>query len=414
MPHRSRFDRREFLARSALVAFAPTVPAFLSRTVRAADTKDDGRILVVIQLSGGNDGINTVVPFADEGYAKCRDKLRLETDRLLTVNDEVGLHPSLRPAADLLEDGRLAIVQGVGYPNPNRSHDVSMAIWHTARFDPEEHKSFGWIGRAMDVAPRPLGGAPHVMLLGDENPPLAIQGRRSTSVALAHLQDLTLHGSKRAGLAAADFQDKRIPAVPAATDDLAAFVRRSTLDAYATAELLDSTTRNAVEERSRYPSTQLGERLSMIARLIKAGFGTPVYYAIQGGYDTHSVQLPAHARLLRELAGALKSFLDDLKSASLDERVLVLCFSEFGRRAQENASLGTDHGTAAPVFVAGPKVKAGLIGRTPSMTDLEEGDLKMGIDFRRVYAAILQNWLGLPSEATRARSFKPLTELLGL
>jgi len=326
---RAHFNRRQLLQRSALIALAPTVPTFLSRTVRAMEPHNDGRILVVIQLSGGNDGINTVVPFADEGYAQHRDKLRLSTSRLIKVNEQVGLHPALRPAADLLEDGRLAIVQGVGYPNPNRSHDVSMAIWQTARFDPAEHKTFGWIGRAMDGHSAPADGSPHSILLGDENPPITLRGRRSTSVSLAHLNDLKLNSGTELF---------RTP-VADSDNDLLAFARRASLDARSTADLIDEVAKNSTTDGSSYPKTGLAGRLKSIAQLIKADFATPVYYAIQSGYDTHAAQLPTHARLLRELAGAMQAFLDDLQAAGLSERVITLCFSEFGRRVKENASL---------------------------------------------------------------------------
>lgn len=384
-------DRRAFLARSSLIALAPTIPSFLGRAARASGNTPNGQILVVVQLSGGNDGINTVVPFGDEGYARNRVKLRIETKVLIKINDHVGLHPALAPAAKLLDDGRLGIVQGVGYPNPNRSHDVSMAIWHTARFDKTEHKSFGWLGRAMDEAPKPAHGSPHMILLGDENPPMAIRGRRSTTVALAHLRDLQLlSNANRSEVVREDAQQ---------SDDLAAFVERSALEAYATADLLEGVAKPKSAEKASYPQSQLAERLSMIGQLIKADFGTPVYYAVQDGYDTHAIQLSTHERLLEELATSLKAFLDDLKAAGVDDRVLVLVFSEFGRRVEENASAGTDHGTAAPIFLAGSKVKPGLIGATPSLTDLADGDLKMGIDFRQVYASILQNWLGLSSDS---------------
>jgi uncharacterized protein (DUF1501 family) len=397
----ARLQRHEFLARSSLIALAPSVPVFLARVAGAAENPYDDRILVVIQLSGGNDGVNTVVPYADEGYARHRDKLRLPTEQLIKVNDQVGLHPALRPAADLLEDGRLAIVQGVGYPNPNRSHDVSMAIWQTARLDRDEHKTFGWLGRAMDQRDVPADGAPHAVLLGDDSPPVALRGRRSTSVALANLHDLKL-ASRPA------VPDHRPSAAPGQDQDLAAFARRAALDAYAAADLIDDVTRNVANDHSAYPASQLAERLKSVAQLIKANFGTPVYYAIQPGYDTHAVQLPMHAQLLQELGGALKAFLDDLRAARLDDRVLVLCFSEFGRRVPEDASLGTDHGTAGPVFLAGPRVTAGMVGPTPSLIDLEDGDLKVAIDFRQVYATLLDRWLGIASPRVLNSSFDPL------
>ena len=395
---RARFNRRQLLRCASMIAMAPTVPAFLSRMVRAAQPNHNGRILVVIQLSGGNDGINTVVPFADEGYAKYRDKLRLSANELIKVNDHIGLHPGLRSAADLLEDGRLAIVQGVGYPNPNRSHDVSMAIWQTARFDPAEHKTFGWIGRAMDGRSARSDGAPDSILLGDENPPIALRGRRSTSISLAHLNDLKAKPG-------ATFST----ALPGDADhDLLAFTRRAALDAKSTAELIDEVAKKSASDASAYPSTELAGRLKSIAQLVKADFLTPVYYAIQPGYDTHAAQLPTHARLLRELGSAIKAFHDDLQTAGLSDRVLTFCFSEFGRRVKENASLGTDHGTAGPVLIAGSGVNPGPFGQPPSMTDLEGGDLKMQTDFRQVYATILEDWLGVSSALALGNTFERL------
>jgi uncharacterized protein (DUF1501 family) len=188
--------------------------------------------------------------------------------------------------------------------------------------------------------------------------------------------------------------------------DLAHFVRRSTLDAYATSERMAKVLRFE-EKGASYPATGLSEQLRGIARLIKDGGGTRVYYTAHGSYDTHAGQLPAHARLLGELSEALKAFLDDLAAAKLAERVVVMCFSEFGRRVGENGT-GTDHGTAGPVFLAGPRMRAGLVGDAPKLLDLQEGDLKMSIDFRRVYATVLEEWLGLPSKPSLGGTFEKL------
>ena len=382
-----RSTRRGFLRQSSLIAMAPVIPSFLRSTAHATDNNGNERILVVVQLDGGNDGINTVVPFVNDGYAQHRKELRFKEDRLITLTDEVALHRSLRPVADLLDGGRFAIVQGVGYPNPNRSHDVSMAVWQTARFDREDHESFGWLGRAMDERKAAAGAAADSVLLGSESPPVALRGRRSTSVAMAHLTDLKLRDSLTPSRAGTE-----------QSDDLTGFARRASLDARETAKLIDEIAGAAGHGRSDYPETQLAGRLNSIAQLIKSGFSTPVYYAIQAGYDTHAAQLPIHARLLSELAGALKAFQDDLESAGLADRVLTLCFSEFGRRVAENGSLGTDHGTAGPVFVMGSKVSPGLLGRPADLTDLDSGDLKMQFDFRQVYASLLRDWLSIPVE----------------
>lgn len=390
--------RRAFIAEglrgSTLIALAPTLPRFLERTARAAEAKKDDRVLVVIQLDGGNDGINTVVPFRDDGYARSRKVLRLPEKRLHKVTPEIGLHPSMRDAARLLDSGRLAIVPGVGYPNPDRSHTRSQAIWQSARFDPLEQNGLGWIGRALDDGPPPLAGAPGALLIGHEEPPAAIQGRRSVSAALDRLDDYALADRSELTRTADD-------------DGLGQFLRRSLLDAYATADRLDAVAGGRDADGSSSDS-ELGRKLRLAATLIKAGLGTRVYYLDQGGYDTHGQQLAIHGDLLEDLFGSIRVFLDDLAASRLDDRVTVLVFSEFGRRVKENGSQGTDHGTAGPVFLAGAAVRPGLASRYPSLTDLDEGDLKMTVDFRSIYAAVLRDWLGLPDGAALGAPFDPL------
>jgi uncharacterized protein (DUF1501 family) len=390
-------SRRDFLRTSTLIALAPTVPAFLARTARAAQPQNDGRILVVVQMDGGNDGINTVVPHKDEGYAKHRRLLRLPTDRLVKVTDGVGLHPAMTDAGKLLESGRLAVVQGVGYPNPNRSHFESMAIWHTARVKADDRTDLGWLGRALDGAERT--GGPDSVFVGGGGLPTALRGRRSISSAMTRPEDFLLDPLARPkGGGPRDAQD-----------DLAAFVRRSALDAYATADRMAAVAA-AGDAGAGYPTTELASQMRLMARLVKGGAGARVFYARQTGYDTHSGQVGVHAGLLGTLAGAVRAFLDDLAAAKLQERVVVLCFSEFGRTVRENASAGTDHGTSGPVLLAGPGVRAGLVGTTPSLTDLDpkHGDLWTNIDFRQVYATVLQVWLGLPADTALAGTFERL------
>lgn len=392
--------RRSFLSNSAFLSLAPIVPAFLSRTARAAGPERDGRILVVLQLDGGNDGINTVVPFGDEGYAKHRRELRLPTEKLLKVADGLGLHPSMRAAADLLESGRLAIVQGVGYPNPNRSHFESMAIWQTASLAPPGTDARGWLGRALDSS-GPSGIGPDSVYVGDRNLPLTLASRRAVSTSFSDASDLALALS---------------PPRPAATSipdasDLAAYVNRTVTNAYATAAELEAATARGGDAAARYPDSELGKQMGLIARSIKSGSSARVYYAIQDGYDTHAVQLPTHSQLLREFSGALRAFLDDLDAAKLGDRVIVLAFSEFGRRPEENGSLGTDHGTAGPVFLAGSGVRPGLVGKAPALGDLRDCDLAWSCDFRCLYAALLEGWLGLPKDEILGGHFDPLPVL---
>jgi uncharacterized protein (DUF1501 family) len=340
------------------------------------------------------------VPFADEGYAKHRKALRLPKGRLVKVNDHLGLHPSLVNFGKLLEAGQLVIAQGVGYPNPSRSHFQSLATWHTARLDPEEHKGPGWLGRGLDAA----GKGASALLVGSGPPPVAIRGRRSVASAIERLEDFSL-------AAGADPRKALAPEEPA--DDLAAFVQRSMLDAYATADRLHQVAGGT--DDAGYPPSGLASRLRLIARLLKAGLDTRVYYTLQPGYDTHSAQLYTHSNLLFELSGALKAFLDDLAAARLADRVVVLLFSEFGRTVRENSSAGTDHGTAGPVFLAGPGVKGGLVGATPSLLDLDpkHGDLRRSLDFRQVYATVLEDWLGLPGKPALGGEFAKLALFRG-
>ena len=393
------FTRREFVKTSSLVALAPTVPAFLRRTAEAAAPQPDERILVVIQLDGGNDGLNTVVPFADEGYSKYRETLRLPEERLLKLDDSFALHPSMGDAAKMFEEQRLAIVQGVGYPNPSRSHDVSMAIWESARLDPEEHNNYGWIGRALDLAPTPRGNAPSSALVDNGPIPLALRGRKAVASSFDSVEEmLSFNNTARA-----------IAGEASGPAGLETFLRRQTLDAYATAELLQDLARSDSRSGASYPSTRLADRLKLIAQLIKANLGTRVYYAVQSGYDTHSVQLPIHSRLLRELAGGMKAFLDDLKAAKLDDRVLIVCFSEFGRQVKENASAGTDHGTAGPVLVAGPSVVGGIHGEPLDLLELENNAPHFTTDFRSVYATLTEGWLGISSATDFNQTFDRLS-----
>lgn len=392
-------SRRQFLKQSALVSLAPLTPVFLTRTLGAVEPKRDDRVLVVIQLDGGNDGLNTVVPFADDGYARHRKVLRIEEDRLLKLNDQTALHPSMRDAADLFEDGRLSIVQGVGYPNPNRSHFRSMAIWHTARFDVEEHAGPGWLGMACDQMKGTTSGGPQAVFAGAEKLPVALWGRRSIAMSLSSVDDLTL-------------QLPVTPALAAGSDpqgeNVARFVRSSVRSAYSSSREFAKSRKSADTADSNYPGSDIASRLELIAQLMKAGSPARVYYTRQPGYDTHAAQILVHAGLLRDFSRALKAFLDDLKGAGLDERVVVVAFSEFGRRVEENASEGTDHGTAGPVFVAGRGVTGGLLGQQPDLTDLEEGDLKMSVDFRQVYATLLEKWLKVPSSDVLAGAFPQL------
>jgi uncharacterized protein (DUF1501 family) len=324
----SQFTRRRFL-QSSLVALAPTAPAFLAAAASAGDASPR-RVLVVVELAGGNDGINTVVPFADEGYARARTTLRLPRRELVRLSDEVGLHRSLTPLAGAWESGRLAVVQGVGCPNPSRSHFVSRAVWHTARLDARGRYGVGWLGRALDEGPERLGQAVSV---GAGPVPVAVCGRTRSCLSFDRLEDYRLAAElPRRGPAAL------VPGEEAEGEGLLAFARRVALDAFAGAEQLGKPGSGAA---SSYPATAIGRHLQTVAGMIKAGARASVYYVVHDGgggeagdYDTHYGQAPRHAGLLGELASAWRSFHDELAGARLADRVVVLAYSEFGRRVE--------------------------------------------------------------------------------
>lgn len=402
-----RSHRRDFLktalSTSTLISMnAATVPAFLGASARAArQSPSNERILVVVQLLGGNDGLNTVIPHKLDGYARNRRALRITGSEIVSITPEIGLHPAMNALAKTLEDRRLAVVQGVGYPNPDRSHFRSMEIWETARLDTRpDALDTGWLGRMLDVQPAAFEGGVPAFHVGRGTQPLALRARRAESVSLDSIEDVRL----RDGLN----RTEQMLGKPASNDTgLLGFVRRSTLAAYAASDRLEA----AIAEGAKienYPTTGLGKRLGLIAQMIRSGFGTRLFYTTQDGYDTHANQRGTHEALLRELADGLGAFDQDIQRAGQAGRVCVLVFSEFGRRVAENASAGTDHGAAAPVFVLGPLQASGLVGDHPSLEDLDDGDLKHHTDFRRVYATLIESWLGLPAAPVLGNGFDPL------
>ena len=412
-------SRRQFLqatlGSSTLLSAGLTVPAFLARSAWAASDPAAGaaggkgeKILVVVQLAGGNDGLNTVIPFADDGYGRNRITLRIPDNQVLKVNDQSGLHPQMEGFKKLFESQRLAIVQGVGYPNPDRSHFRSMDIWHTAKPDRED-KTDGWLGRAIDSDPREAGQDVPALHLGPNQLPLALVSQKTPVPSIESMAGFRLQtaGGALPLSSLAQLAEAARPDAPPLLD----FLRRSTLSAYASSAQVQEALK---EERSAaaYPDFALAQKLKQIAQLIDAKLSTRIYYVSLDGFDTHANQLASHAALLNQLSASVAAFIEDLAQRGHQDRVMVLSFSEFGRRVRENASQGTDHGTAAPVFLAGGRVASGMIGTQPSLGDLDgEGDLKFHIDFRRLYASLLDGWLGCPSENVLGQRFEPLAIL---
>lgn len=430
------YTRREFLRSGVILASAAvSVPSFINGTAHAMSQAlgalsslpgvPDDHVLVVLQLSGGNDGLNTVIPYAYPEYYRARTSIGIPERDVLKLSraEDVGLHPGLAGMRDLYDAGLLSIIQGVGYPNPNRSHFKSMDIWHTA--DPTATGD-GWLGRYFDseccgfgkgesgtaeqaaASPTQAGG-PAGIAVG-RTMPLAMQGRSSRAVSFENA-DLFKWSGKDVHDALRDPYDhinrRGEIASQGANDSNMDFLVRTALDAQVSSDLI----RRAVTLRPSvtFPQSEAGRQLSMVASMIRAGLKTKVYYVSQGGFDTHAGQGGAqgnHARLLAGVGGALKAFYDELKAQGNDQRVLTMTFSEFGRRVGQNASGGTDHGTAAPMFLAGPMVKPGVLNKHPSMTDLDGGDLKYTTDFRGVYAGVLANWLKADSKKVLEGDFR--------
>jgi uncharacterized protein (DUF1501 family) len=399
-------SRRKFLqttvGSSALLSMSPAAPQFLLQTSAAAEKKKTENILVVIQLSGGNDGLNTVVPYANDIYNANRFTLRINEGQVLKIDDEVGFHPSMRGFSDLLEDGKLSVLQGIGYPNPNRSHFSSMDIWHTAHRN-EKDRSTGWLGRFLDKSLTDDGDVP-ALHLGSDQQPLALTGERVHVPTAASLEDFKLNVGNDARLRRSI--EKQAEIKRTGDNSLLGFMQHSTLGAFASSERVQAAL-SGYETSINYPSNPLARRLRTIAQLIDAEMSTRIYYLTLGGFDTHASQSNAHANLLTQLSQSVSAFIHDLSEHDHDQRVLVTTFSEFGRRLKENASQGTDHGVAAPMFLAGGNIKPGLIGAHPSLADLDKGDLKHHTDFRQVYAAILDQWLGFDSKTVLGKEFKP-------
>ncbi len=403
------------LGSSTLLACGQAVPLFLARSAIAmADDKQtttSGRILVVVQLDGGNDGLNTVVPFRDDEYRKRRPTIHVPAADVRRIDDHVGLHPSLDSLSKLLEQRRLAIVQSVGYPNPNRSHFESMAIWHTARLD-QDKAAPGWLARAIDVRPAPQGDAPALHVHDAMPLPRSLSGGRQVIPSLDRLEQFR----RRLGVPGDAAPATQVEALDQLTrqdsgapDSLLQFVERCSLITYASSARLERLQHTQASGSSTYPEFySLARRLRLIAQLIKGGLSTAIYYTHLDGFDTHSNQLQQHSGLLRHLGASLAAFLDDLEKAGESDRVLILVFSEFGRRLSENGSAGTDHGTAAPVFLLGRPVKPGIQGPYPDLTHLDDGDPRHAVDFRRIYATVLDRWLAVPHRQILGSAFDPL------
>jgi len=398
--------RRQFLSTalgsSAVISLSSTAPGFLLEAAAREGQSRGESILVVLQLSGGNDGLNTVVPFGDDAYYRNRPKLGIPADQLRKIDDKTGFHPAMEGFADLLEAGRLSIVQGVGYANPNRSHFESMDIWHTCRRK-NESRSDGWLGRYLDGSVKNSGGDVPAIHLGSEKQPLALAAQNVRTPSIRSLERFRLQIGK--GKNIYRVINELTAAKRSQKNDLLSFVQTSTTSALSASRRVEKAAANYKTE-IKYPQTGLAKKLHTVAQLIDADLKTRIYYVTLDGFDTHSQQADAHTALLGELSSAVSAFIQDVIAHDHGQQVLLMVFSEFGRRVKENASEGTDHGAAAPMFFAGERLKPGLIGKQPGFTDLSDGDLKFHTDFRQVYATVLEKWLGWKSKPVLGKQYQ--------
>lgn len=406
--------RRQLLTRtlrsSALIALGSAVPQFVARTAHAAAPGKDN-ILVVLEMTGGNDGLNTVIPYADDLYHKARPTLRQTRDAVVRLDDHVGLHSGMQGLKPLWEQGQLAVVQGVGYPNPDRSHFEAMDIWQSA--DPKRMTPTGWLGRTAGEISETTSGVP-ILHLGPSRLPLALAGAPGAGAVTVNDQNsfrLELNGGTAGQQQARRrlLEDLSKSSAKGNDGDLASFVQRRQVQTLTAVENL----RALLEGPNAIPrqGAGLSQKLQLIAGLIAKGFGTRIFYVSLDGFDTHAEQGPAHNRLLAELADSVAYFFRTLKTTGHDSRVRLMTFSEFGRRVQENGSRGTDHGAASCLFVAGPSVKGGVVGKHPSLSDLDAGDLKFHTDFRRIYATLLDSWLGCDCKTVLGAKWEHVKEL---
>ena len=424
-------DRRDFLKRGAvLVAAGLAVPTFVAESARVLEHgpsfalsgagwpvgRADGsigprhadpgrRILVVLQMAGGNDGLNTLIPYDDPLYYQARPTLAIPREQVLPLDGKVGLSPYLKQLKARYDAGQVAVVQGVGYPNPNRSHFRAMDIWETAV--PERVEATGWLGRYLQAC----GCGTDKHLEAVEMGPVVQKAFWTELTLVPALSNLAAFqwGSPRANPAARDYEVQALRAAlsQARSRPEEEFLRQSTLIALDDAETLAQVAQG-YQTSATYPQSYLGESLKTIAQVISGDFGTRIFFATLGGFDTHAGQTVIQQRLLIDLDSALEAFMRDMERLGRHDDVMIVTFSEFGRRVAENGSNGTDHGTAEPLFVLGGGVKGGLYGTYPSLSDLDFGDLKYTTDFRSVYSTLLQGWLDAAPEQIVGGSFPTL------
>jgi len=404
-------SRREFLTRGlGIVGIGATLPNYVLRTALAGPEEDSqGRIIVSLLLTGGPDGLSIVVPHGDGEYYKLRKTLAVPANDVLKLSDKVGLHPSLKRIKQLHDNAAMAVVLGTSYPNFNLSHFSGRETWEAAKHGVQAGKpgAYGWLGKAADYLCKDTDPTRNIAV-GPNGLPLGLAGKEHPGIGFVTPDSFRFKGAGRPSEMELYARLNRLST--ASADDDLQFVTQTSVNANAASQKLGELASH-YKTPIHYPDSQFGNSVKTIAAFINGGLDARVYYAAQGiaifgGYDTHADQPRRLAQLLDELDGTVGAFYEDLARCGNAQRVLTYTYSEFGRRAAENYSGGTDHGQAQPMFLFGPGVKAGVHCEQPSLTDLDErGNLKMSVDFRNVYAAMLEKWLKIPNEAILGEKF---------
>lgn len=411
-------SRRDFLVASGGVlgvGIQAAVPSYLASACLSHDGSTRQTILVAIQMAGGNDGLNTVVPYRDDHYRRQRPTLALKETEVIRLQDDLGFHPALKPLMAAWDNGHLAVVQGVGYPQSSDDHARAMEIWQTARPDNPLGET-GWLGRVGDyfceVDHMSWIAAPSAFV-GQIPIPLTIVGKHQPAVRSQQAGGIFSFRQQGASLTkirelmqAASAGRGEVPSGPLA--EMMELQRQTIEHLQAVEEILANP-----GYVGAFPKTYFGRQLSCLTQLLRADLGIRIYCLDLGGqgpgtFDTHALQVANHGELLAELAEGLAALADVLKNENLFDRVVIYTYSEFGRTIRENGRKGTDHGSAAPVFVLGGKVKGGFVGKHPPLDVPEKGGVKHLIDFRSLYATMLDHWLCVPSEPILGQKFAHL------
>lgn len=391
--------RRDFIKNTSLASGLLFVPSFIQAFENKLTTNFGYKRLVIVQLSGGNDGLNTIIPFRNDIYFKSRSSLSLFPESHLHLTDNLRLHPSLLPLKQLYDEGYLSIINNVGYPNPNRSHFRAMDIWQTAS-DSNTYFQDGWIGRFLDQE----GQFPYNAIELDESLSLALKGKSLSGIAVKNPEVLyRLSQDPFLKRIYYNYNDTHL------SEHNLGYLYKTMITAESSAKYIHE--KNKIQStQSDYPKTSFGNQLKQISSFINSRLKTKVFYASLEGFDTHVNQLNTHKRLLKNYADSISTFVSDLEKQGTFNDTLILTFSEFGRRVKQNSGKGTDHGSANNLFVIGKHLKKpGVYNKLASLSDLDDnGDIKFEIDFRTIYATVLNKWLDADSNAILKRNFNQL------